>query len=710
MSALGSLALIDAIKKSGSDFITETKLPSLIGRHRIDPVIKFHFREMVAKSDQSVISRYLDIVLESGSGPTVQEALNNPALFSLVIQLSGLAFAHEDESLANAIVEAFEKIVQESHGDVGIVPDYVSLLGTVRACQQQTAAFRWALLYEAAEEKIQKALDNFDSHRSNSPGGPLGKRRKIDHFVTEYRESVKYRSLPITVLQGLLMWLQSLQSFPEHRLLHVRCNTGISTVVVWCHYILGLNLMMNIQGIEIRFGDDPYNLVVEDVQGQEAGVSLLDPLDPPEPLFTLQNDQLSIGTSYEHRAEAYGYGVRFLQFKGYREERVQEGAQWAISRSIKKCGGFRPSHVVVDADRGFYPDYPSENKLLCAGRFLFALDEGSLISTPKSADERRSYPEIEVLVAIVITFARIPEDDLKGCKEIPLALDALKLIPVHGDPEENLDLFESFKILSFLLFGRHMRHDDYVGSSVLVSAWGWSVFLDSIDSVDPIDVPVNTLRVLRGIPTRRGLRRTRIIDGPHSFPMPRNLQSFSHGGSWSNFIPGASRAARGVILVGHHSDAFQVTQNFTYGALTYGFGFREMTEWCAWSWRLPHCKCEKPEREMPTLTSNDITSSAHKVSVIDNLIDKQNPLTTFDSLQSLDLERVFASKDGSRTFFYVSDKPAARWLQLGVLYWNLRHVESGRRNSLVVLGGPNTCVDCAVRNSTCALSGTVTLL
>ena len=253
MSALGSLALIDAIKKSGSDFITETKLASLIGRHRIDPVIKFRFREMVTKSDQSLISRYLDIVLESGSGPMVQEALKNPALFSMVIQLSGLAFAHEDESLANGIVEAIEKIVQESHGDVGIVPDYVSLLGTVRACQQQTAAFRWALLYEAVEEKICKALANLDSHRSNGPGGPPSKRRKTDHPVPEYPASVKYRSLPFNVLQGLLMWLQSLQSFPEHRLLHLRCNTGISTVVVWCHHILGLNLMINIHGIEIHF-------------------------------------------------------------------------------------------------------------------------------------------------------------------------------------------------------------------------------------------------------------------------------------------------------------------------------------------------------------------------------------------------------------------------------------------------------------------------
>ena len=105
IGALGSLALVSAIQKAGSDVITEIKLASLIGRHRIDEVIKFHFRAMVAKADQTVISKYIDILLESGSGPTVQEAMKNSAHFSMLIQLSALAFAHEDESLANAMVE-----------------------------------------------------------------------------------------------------------------------------------------------------------------------------------------------------------------------------------------------------------------------------------------------------------------------------------------------------------------------------------------------------------------------------------------------------------------------------------------------------------------------------------------------------------------------------------------------------------------------------
>lgn len=91
VSALGSLALIDAIKKGGSDALTELKLASILGRNAIDPIIEPHFKQVVAKSEKMVLSRYLeDIMLESGAGPTVQNALENKELFSMVIQLSAL--------------------------------------------------------------------------------------------------------------------------------------------------------------------------------------------------------------------------------------------------------------------------------------------------------------------------------------------------------------------------------------------------------------------------------------------------------------------------------------------------------------------------------------------------------------------------------------------------------------------------------------------
>ncbi|KAF6225878.1 hypothetical protein HO133_009880 [Letharia lupina] len=706
LSALGSLALVDAIKKSGSDFITEIKLANLIGRHRIDPVIKFHFREMVAKSDQSIISRYLDIIMESGSGPTVQEALKSPPLFSMVIQLSGLAFAHQEEPLANAIVDAIEKIVQESNGDLGIVPDYVSLLGTIRACQQQTAAFRWAYLYDAAEDKIHEALDGLNNQFSN----------------TQFKD----RSLPVAVLQGLLMWLQSLQSFPEHRLLHLRCDTGISTVVVWCHHILGLSLMITIKGAEIRFGDAPYNVVVEESQNQKASVSLMDPLDPQEPLFTLQNDENSTGTSYEHRAEAYGYGAKYLQNAKLSSQEVQRGAQWVISHSVKICGA--PPASNFDA-HVFNPRYIDEDRLLTAGRFLFALDQVITAPSDNSADMGEDIPAWQglmtnfqwlALVSIVITFARIREDDLVKCKEMPLALDKLPMLPTElvrrferKDPEVFIDLLGSFDILSYLLLDRRMGNDAYVKPAVLLSAWGWSIFLDSMDSDDPFDVPVDTLRVLRGVPSRRGFRRTRIIDGPQSILMLPDLQSLSNSSLRVYSPPGVSRAEKGVTLVGHLADAFQVTQQFTYhhlhGPPTYTYGFRKMTEWSVRSSRLSPCQCDKPKSEYFTLTPKHTASSASKIALIDKLFElKDSPVdratppdATNNPSQFSDLERVFATKDRKRYFVYVSDNPAARWLQLDTLYSHCgpENLVGGATDYYVALGGQNTCPECAVRKS-----------
>ena len=711
MSALGSLAVIDAIKKSGSDFITETKLANLIGRHRIDPVIKFHFREMVAKSDQSVLSRYMDIILESGSGPTVQEALKNPALFSMVIQLSGLAFAHDNESLANALVEAMEKIAQESNSDMSIVPDYVSLLGTLRACQQQTADFRWAFLYEATEEKIRKVLASQDNRTSNEGGAT--------HPATAFRLPKMYdyetcRALPITVLQGLLMWLQSLQSFPEHRLLHVTCNTGLSTVVVWCHHVLGLSLMINIREIEICFGDGPYNLVVVHSLKQNPGVSLMDPLDIHEPLFTLQSDEQGTGMSYDHRAEACGYATKFLQYAKVPKREQAMLAQFVKFRTVEVCEHLGTSEMVSDAGLesavDIVPRYPSRSRLLSAYRFLFSSDESATIPRPEPSSDLhfRKLPIVQALVAVVITFARISEDDLTRCKEMPLALNVLTSIRnkgvatvTHVDSGGYFDLLESFELLSLLLLG-HNCYNDYDSPTILFSAWGWSAFLDSIDDVDPFDVSTNTLRVMRGVPSRQGIRKNRIIDGP-----PRAVAP----GIWRSPLPdvtlaaGIGTAEKGIILVGHHNDAFKVIQQFTcrnQPHSPYRYGFRAMAEWSIRSRRLPPCQCYNSKEEQP---------SGSKFEAIDKILKEEDGLIQCSHSEGhdllLELERVFSSKDFRTLFTYVSDNPAARWLQLATIYGEN---EGNLDNRPIVLAGRDTCVACAIRNGKRLSSGAVFLL
>ena len=668
MSALGSLAVMDAIKKSGSDFITETKLANLIGRHRIDPVIGIHFRGIVAKSDQSVLSRYLDIILESGSGPTVQEALKNPALFSMVIQLSGLAFAHGIESLANAMVEAIEGIVNESHGNMSIVPDYVSLLGTIQACQQQTAAFRWAWLYEAAEDKMSKILA--------SPDGDSSKRLPSGKFVI-HEKPEQARGLPVPVVQGLLMWLQSLQSLPEHRLLHVRCDTGLSTVVVWCHHILGLSVMIQVGEMDVRFGNAPYNLVVELSSGQKAGVSLMDPLEPQEPLFTLQGIKCDTAISYERRAEAYGYGTKLCQFHGMSEKEQGVLARLVISQSVEKYQNARQDQILS----GYH--YPSETRLLAAGRFLFALDESITFPRPTSSN---SHPLADILEDIVITFARIPEDDLARCKEMPLTLIMLSSSWTRTQLRSSFrfradrNLLDSFKILSKLLVGHHVD-DDYVKPAVLLSAWGWSFFLDSMDAIDPLDVSVDTLRVVRGVPSRRGFHRTRIIDGPRKACPSVTARKC--------LVAGVSTAEKGAILVGHHSDAFQVTQQFTCHNELLRYGFREMAEWSICSERLRPCDPHSCKSKQPTET---------KLEAIDKILGRPSEYGARQPLTSSSEEepnfppgRVFEGFVHRHVFIDVSGNPAARWLQLGAVCY--------LADTIVVLAGPDTCLTCTIRKA-----------
>ena len=698
VSAVGSLALINAIRKSGSDTITEMKLASFIGRHIIDPAMKLHFREAVSKSDQSVISRYMDIILESGSGPTVQEAIKNPALFSMVIQLSGLAFAHEQEPLAGAIVEAMERIVRESGADVTIVPDYVTLLGTLRACQEQTAGFRWASVYETVEHKIQQTLAACASEGSRTKGRP--KRRKLDASSILRPPGVGARCLPFPVLQALLMWLHSLQKFPEHRILHLRCDRGISTIVVWCYHVLGLSVEVNISGTSIFFGNKPSNILIQETRLKDVGASLMDPAEQHEPLFTLVKaiDDPEIG--YERRAEAYGFGRLVLKAAGLTEEEEHYCSQWIIAGCMER------SHINRALD-----NFPSEDSMIHAGKFLFGLNTvdvealrkhtGSLFRKSKSLS-RIEWPR---LATILTTFARIQVKDLERCKSMPLSLSAYhsfrgphkRYILAHELPlDELLNLPHAFEYLAYLLLG-HMFSTEYVENAVLISAWGWSIFFDIIDAADPCDAS-NTIRVMGGVPSRRGVRRARIIDGPTDLNLSMNIV---HEDPIIKFPSGVSSGKRGITMVGYHSDAFQIAQIFTwipkYKTMhgTQKFGFRQMQELCHETKRVPPCECGP-------ISSNIVKQlgAYHEEKRFENeFLFYSMPLQP-SGHPSSSSERIMARRTLKKRrarcrtrdyFFYLSDNTAARWLGLQYLC-----VESQKDQPHVIMRGFDTCLHCTM--------------
>lgn len=214
VSTITSIAIVDAVRKAGSDVLTEVKLASFLGRNRIDSILEAHFRQAVAKSERNVISRYLEIVLESGAGPTVQIALKNTALFSMIVQMSLLCSVHEHQPLANAILEAIERIVRDFKGNPKAIPDYPSLLGTMRVIQRETAAFQWSGLFESVERLIQERLSKADSYPK-----PLAKRRKQNKTssLNLDRPSIRDRGLSFPILQSFFIALESLQHFFEER-------------------------------------------------------------------------------------------------------------------------------------------------------------------------------------------------------------------------------------------------------------------------------------------------------------------------------------------------------------------------------------------------------------------------------------------------------------------------------------------------------------
>ncbi|KAG7009641.1 hypothetical protein G7Y79_00002g007560 [Physcia stellaris] len=637
ISALGSLALVDAIKKAGSDVITEMRLASLIGRHRIDEVMDFHFREAVAKADKAFISRYVDIMLESGSGPTVQEALKNPALFSMVVQLSALCFSHEHQSLASAMVDAIESIVREAGKGTESIPDYVSLLGTLRACQQQTSAFQWGPLYESVEYKIEASI----MHPNPERPGHQHKKSKITKNTSLELPRFKQRNLPFVVLQSLLMWLHSLQNFPEHRLLHLSCDTGISTIIVWCHHVLGLGVVVRFGENEITFGKEPRNLIVEDCDPSAVRATLLDPADKHEPLFTLVSDDSDNRISREHRSQAYGFGRKVLEHAKATEDEMHYWSHWitaralAMLRALDRTSRAEESHVQTFTDdttcsldessESWFPA-PADSDVLRAGQFLFISLESNklekLVNKPPTLRvmQRINWP---ALVALTLSIARVQVHDLEQCSNLPLSLDVLwQLEKVDHEIEESStgvvtqqppDLIKSFKFLSRLLLGS-MFSEEYVGQSVLVSAWGWSIFFDSVDALDPADVSISTMRVLCGVPSRRGLRRARITDGPIDlYTMETTFGQTLSEKPEIVFYPGVSTAKRGSVLIGHHSDAFSVTQWFDWDSIDrdekskknrrttkkHKYGFRFMQEICVQAEPFPHSLRKKfPGREL----------------------------------------------------------------------------------------------------------------
>lgn len=244
---------------------------------------------------------------------------------------------HEVKSLANALIEAIDRNAQLLNAASDSGPDYVSLCGTLRVIQQETAGFRWSYLLDRIEQKIRVALENCKSK----------KRRKTINATLETvsidRPSVSSPRLPFPILQMLLVTLNELQNFREERILSIECTTGITTLVLWCHHILGLNVKLLIMGSEITFGDNYINVFIKESGSRESTASLLLPQPEEEPLFTLASKEGDPTPGPELRSRARGFGHQLLKQIGLNNKK-DAYCTWVISRSLDARRDYEKTH------------------------------------------------------------------------------------------------------------------------------------------------------------------------------------------------------------------------------------------------------------------------------------------------------------------------------------------------------------------------------
>lgn len=114
-------------------------------------------------------------------------------------------------------------------------PSHGSILGVLRACEEQTAKFDWFQLLHVVGAKMNVA-----------PG-------------------IYLRPMEKSVLSGLALLFAYIQSLPEDRQILVNTDCGLGILVVWAHHVLGFSVLVQMRenpNEDILFGNSPAAIVI----------------------------------------------------------------------------------------------------------------------------------------------------------------------------------------------------------------------------------------------------------------------------------------------------------------------------------------------------------------------------------------------------------------------------------------------------------------
>lgn len=390
LAGKGLVELLREVQGSGSDLVTEEDLTLIFGRNRIDAHFERTFRTAVRHSVIHQVHDIAELVLEAGAGPTVRRSLREPVFFSTIVQLSLLTWSHEITSLARSLAQALERRAREQD-TYKVPPRYDALKGTLRACREQTSGFMWELVLAAVANQIADILE-------------------VDNWY-------EARSMPMAILQALLDGLTAVQHLPENAFLRISTYTGIPTIVVWAHHVLGLPVVVQSRKGVVRFGEGREAVYIDagqtvDGRAIVASASLLN--ETKDLLFSVGESSEDVHLDPATRHAITGYGTRKIELDFRHPGELVGALVHVVTTSCLCIVNEEYSQNAKDPDIGYRGKtiYPSNDKIITVSGILFC-----------SQDMKMCYKIFRIIVTIPVLLVptgsrTVPyEASLRPCRD-----------------------------------------------------------------------------------------------------------------------------------------------------------------------------------------------------------------------------------------------------------------------------------------------------
>lgn len=556
--------LARTLRKSGSDIVVEEDLAAVFGRGTVSADLERKFRAVVIKrftgpEELPYTSLYngSKIGLYGGPGPTATRALQDSTYLATVLTLSMLSYFHSRESLATMLSASMTKRTEEKVQGATGDPGYDAISGTLGVCSAETSSFQWSQYRQVVEDRLRSAMPDCritSDHVGLTPSLFLGlmdflyiaQRLPLDRKITI---DCEIGCITVVIWAHYILELNVvIVGTPKGDIVFGNSNEQ-QIIITWT----GMHNQPNDWDV-LCWPDPTLKSTNVILRLHEKDMSVILSCEP------LETDRMTVDVDERHSLS--GYGTTYIR-RLFNNEILIKDDHPAYEESVRMILG-----LALHASKHLRRDFAYEKdtkqprcgnpiitleawRILAATEVLFAgiginiiecqdcavclgqtkFDEAFLLPSLRELQNRFPHGSpgtaqnllkiLQGLSMLVILIACT--SNLRSCQEMPIRL--LRHLPLQSKmlafcdghvpyiPLAVNDVFDALIILLDTDASRDLRNDTH--RIHLSSAFGWSIFLDTMGGKDPGCVSPHLIHVQKGTSTKIDTqeRKQRIRDG-----------------------------------------------------------------------------------------------------------------------------------------------------------------------------------------------------